>query len=72
MFVCDSVVFTAALEGFHDERLKWKIKDPNGGTINKNGKYTAPETPGIYHVTVSSQAYPKVQASTFVVVRERV
>ncbi len=72
VFVGDSVVFTAALEGFHDERLKWKIKDPNGGTINKNGKYTAPETPGIYHVTVSSQAYPKVQASTFVVVRERV
>ena len=38
----------------------------------KNGKYTAPETPGIYHITASSKAYPKVQASTFVVVRERV
>lgn len=71
VFVGDSVAFTAVMEGFNDERLKWKIKDHNGGTINKNGKYTAPEMPGIYHITVSSQAYPKVQASTFVVVRER-
>lgn len=71
VFVGDSVAFTAVLEGFNDERLKWKIKDHNGGTINKNGKYTAPETPGIYHIMVTSQAYPKVQASTFVVVRER-
>lgn len=71
VFVGESVVFTAVLEGFADERLKWKVKDKNGGTINKNGKYTAPETPGIFHITVSSTAYPKVQASTFVVVRER-
>lgn len=71
VFVGESVVFTAVLEGFSDDRLKWKVKDGNGGTINKNGKYTAPETPGIYHITVSSAAYPKVQASTFVVVRER-
>lgn len=68
--VGDSVVFTAVLEGFNDERLEWKVKDSNGGVISKNGKYTAPEMPGIYHITVSSQAYPKVQTSTFVVVRE--
>lgn len=72
VFLGDSVVFTAVLEGFYDERLEWKVKDSNGGTIDKNGKYTAPETPGIYHITASSKAYPKVQASTFVVVRERV
>lgn len=71
VFVGESVVFTAVLEGFTDERLKWKVKDSNGGTINKNGKYTAPQTPGIFHITVSSTAFPKVQASTFVVVRER-
>lgn len=71
VFVGESVVFTAILEGFTDERLKWKVKDNNGGTINKNGKYTAPETPGIFHITVSSTAFPKVHASTFVVVRER-
>ena len=71
VFVGDSVVFTAVLEGFTDERLKWTVRDPEGGTIDKNGKYTAPETAGIFHITVSSMAYPKVQASTFVVVREK-
>lgn len=69
VFVGDTLVFTAVLEGFTDERLKWSVKDREGGVIDKNGKYTAPETEGIYQITVSSMAYPKVQASTFVVVR---
>lgn len=71
VFVGDSMVFTAAFEGFTDERLKWSVKDRDGGVIDKNGKYTAPETEGIYQIAVSSVAYPEVQASTFVIVRER-
>ena len=72
VFVGDSLVFTAALEGFTDERLKWSVKDHDGGVIDKTGKYVAPETEGIYQIVVSSVAYPEVQASTFVIVRERV
>ena len=71
VFVGESLVFTTILEGFTDERLKWNVKDRDGGVIDKNGKYTAPETEGIYQITVSSVAYPEVQASTFVIVRER-
>ncbi len=71
VFVGESLVFTAALEGFTDERLKWTVKDREGGVIDKNGRYTAPETEGIYQIVVSSVAYPAVQASTFVIVRER-
>lgn len=71
VFVGDSLVFTASFEGFTDERLKWSVKDRDGGVIDKNGKYTAPETEGIYQIAVSSVAYPEVQASTFVIVRER-
>lgn len=71
VFVGESLVFTAALEGFTDERLKWSVKDSGGGVIDKNGKYTAPETEGIYQIAVSSVAYPEVQVSTFVIVRER-
>lgn len=71
VFVGESLVFTTILEGFTDERLKWSVKDRDGGVIDKNGKYTAPETEGIYQITVSSVAYPEVQASTFVIVRER-
>jgi len=71
VFVGDSLVFTAAFEGFTDDRLKWSVKDRDGGVIDKNGKYTAPEIEGIYQIAVSSVAYPEVQASTFVIVRER-
>lgn len=71
VFVGDSLVFTAAFEGFTDDRLKWTVKDRNGGVIDKTGKYTAPETEGIYQIAVSSVAYPEVQVSTFVIVRER-
>ena len=49
----------------------FRVKDRDGGVIDKTGKYTAPETEGIYQIAVSSVAYPEVQASTFVIVRER-
>ncbi len=71
VFVGDSVAFSAVLEGFMDERLKWNVKDREGGVIDRSGMYTAPETAGIFQITVSSMAYPNVQASTFVVVREK-
>lgn len=71
VFTGDSLTFTAVPEGFTDDRLKWTVKDRNGGTLDKNGKYTAPETAGIYQIMVSSMAYPEVLASTFIVVRER-
>ncbi|MCI8484924.1 MAG: hypothetical protein HFH41_11385 [Lachnospiraceae bacterium] len=71
VFTGDSIIFTAVLEGFTDERLKWNVKDREGGTIDKTGKYTAPETTGIFQITVSSMAYPEIQASTFVVVRKK-
>ena len=65
--MCDS----PCLQQAPAERLKWSVKDRDGGVIDKNGKYTAPETEGIYQIAVSSVAYPEVQASTFVIVRER-
>ena len=61
----------ALLEGFQDERLIWSVKDIEGGTIDKSGRYTAPETPGVYRIAVASTAYPEVHASTFAVVREK-
>ncbi len=71
IYTGESMTFTAVLEGFTDERLQWTVKDRNGGTIDKNGKYTAPEMAGIYQIMVSSKAYPDIKASTFVVVREK-
>ncbi len=45
-----------------DRNLNWSIQEANGGTINSpgtpnwNGTYTAPSTPGTYHVTVVPRA----------------
>lgn len=71
LYTNESIVFSAVLEGFQDERLKWSVKDLDGGVIDKNGKYTAPDTTGVFQISVSSTAYPEVKATTFVVVREK-
>ena len=52
-----------------DKRLKWAVRD-NGGTIDNNGMYTAPNMAGVFEVTAQSVAYPEVRASVFVIVRE--
>ncbi|MCC8151031.1 MAG: hypothetical protein LIO96_06155 [Lachnospiraceae bacterium] len=71
VFAGESMVFTVVLEGFEDDRFIWKVKDSEGGTIDRNGKYTAPDTAGVYQISVESTAYPEVKATTFVVVQER-
>lgn len=71
LYTNESIVFSAVMEGFQDERLKWSVKDLDGGVIDKNGKYTAPENTGVFQINVSSTAYPEVKATTFVVVREK-
>ncbi len=69
--VGESITFTTISEGFQDERIKWSVKDLDGGTIDKNGKYTAPETAGVFRISAVSTIYPDIVASTFVVVREK-
>lgn len=71
LYTGESVTFVTVSEGFEDERIKWRVKDLDGGTIDKNGKYTAPETPGVFQILAASTAYPEIGASTFVVVREK-
>ncbi|MCI8991420.1 MAG: hypothetical protein HFG80_01640 [Eubacterium sp.] len=71
LHVGETMTFTTVTEGFEEERIKWTVKDQDGGTIDKNGKYTAPETAGVYRISAASTAYPDIAASTFVVVREK-
>lgn len=46
----------------------WSVKEAGGGTVDNNGIYTAPNTPGTYHVVVSSVANPAVSATATVTV----
>lgn len=68
--VRESCYFEAIFANIADRRIKWSVKEAEGGTIDKNGMYTAPNVPGVYEIIVESRAHPEIKASTFVVVRE--
>lgn len=51
-------------------QILWSVKGKNSGTITKDGLYTAPNEPGVYEVTASSEEDPDRKAVLFVVVRE--
>ncbi len=47
----------------------WRVVEPGGGTITTAGVYTAPATPGIYHVQVRREDYKEVTAVATVTVK---
>jgi hypothetical protein len=47
----------------------WRVVEPQGGTINGAGLYTAPGTPGIFHVEVRREDFPEIAATATVTVR---
>ena len=49
--------------------VAWSVVEPGGGTINGAGLYTAPATPGTYHVQVKREDFPEVTASATVTVK---
>jgi hypothetical protein len=42
--------FTAVVWGADKAVIKWAVRESDGGSITKEGIYTAPEEIGIYHV----------------------
>ncbi len=62
--------FQAIFENVSDQRVKWSVKEPQGGEIDENGMYTAPNTVGVYEIAAESPAHPELRASTYVVVRD--
>ena len=66
----ESCYFEAVFIGISDTRMRWKIKETGGGTIDENGRYTAPNVPGIYEVIAESVENNELTASAFVIVKE--
>lgn len=62
--------FQAVFENVSDQRVKWSVKEAQGGEIDENGMYTAPNTVGVYEIVAESAAHPELRASTYVVVRD--
>ncbi|MFL5344442.1 MAG: hypothetical protein ACJ8AT_06600 [Hyalangium sp.] len=43
--------------------LIWRVLESGGGTISSSGNYTAPSTPGIYHVAAEAEEIPDTFAT---------
>ena len=64
----DRLHFRAIVEGTDDKTVEFSVVDENGGVIDQNGVYKAPEKPGTYEVMATSIADPEVRASAFVII----
>jgi hypothetical protein len=61
--------FTAQVTGAQDQAVIWWVLEGDaGGTIDTAGHYTAPATPGTYHVVAMRLATPAVSGTAAVVV----
>lgn len=60
----------AAVYGCDDREVIWSVKDKNGGSIDQNGLYQAPDERGTYEIVAASRYNPEVKVSAFVIVEE--
>ena len=62
-------VFAAVVTGSANTGVTWLVSEgASGGAVNTVGAYTAPTTPGTYHVVATSNADPTIQANALVTV----
>jgi hypothetical protein len=52
----ESQQFNATVLGAANTGVTWRVQEAGGGAISTTGLYTAPNTPGTYHVIATSQA----------------
>jgi hypothetical protein len=65
-----SMAFSALLSGVtsppgvgYEPELVWRVLENGGGTVTPAGVYTAPATPGLYHVAAESEEIPDTFAT---------
>ena len=60
--------FEADVVGSEDKSVVWQVREENGGVIDRNGVYQAPELAGTYEITATAGVDENVTASAFVIV----
>ena len=70
MKVMQSRYFRTETENLEGMTILWEVCTPNGGSVTRDGRYTAPDTEGIYEVAAFCQEMPNIRNSVFVIVRE--
>jgi uncharacterized protein YjdB len=65
-----TVQFSATVANATNTQVVWSVQEgASGGAVSATGLYTAPPTPGTYHVLATSAANSSVSASANLVVR---
>jgi uncharacterized protein YjdB len=64
-----TLALSAAVLGPSDTSVRWSVTEPGGGTVSANGLYTAPATPGVFHVVAESVADPRQKATVTITVQ---
>ena len=54
--------------GSEDKSVRWQVREENGGAIDRNGIYQAPELAGTYEIIATAGVDESVTASAFVIV----
>lgn len=62
--------FEAVKENEVCKHVRWSVKDAEGGTIDGNGFYTAPNQPGVYEIAAQDMEDEHLRATAYVIVRE--
>ncbi len=68
LLVGGTQTFTATVTGNANTSVTWSVTEGAGGTITTGGVYTAPMTPGTYHVVATSVADATKHATATVTV----
>ncbi len=64
----EQVRFEAHIEGAVSQEVRWGMAEPNSGSIDNNGLYTAPSKEGVYEVRAYSVKFENKSDSAYVVV----
>ncbi|MBL0209441.1 MAG: SMP-30/gluconolactonase/LRE family protein [Holophagaceae bacterium] len=67
----DTLQFSATVTGSQNTGVTWSVVEATGGSINPAGLYTAPETPGSFHVVATSQISNTLTATALVGVQAK-
>ena len=59
---------TAVVEGCASQEVNWSVVEKSGGSIDRNGLYTAPPMEGVFEIQAQSARYGNCKASAYVVV----
>jgi hypothetical protein len=66
----EEIRFKAFVQGTANKKVKWILKDEDGGSIDENGIYKAASVRGTYEIIARSEENPEVSVSAYVVVNE--